>query len=272
LARCTDFWRDLFSDADEGMKGLRSWRGCTEQLLSIMFKNSIFALGVLGLTLTAWGADDYVPMKIIQTAPVTLSHRATDLGITLGKVIISLQVDEQGKLSDYLVTAYSHPLLAESAVQAVKKWSYEPAWIHGHPHSATVDLTFEFESRGLVVVDMTINSYVEMRAIALRPGSYAYGAHKMRDLDRIPNLIKVIQPLYDVGSVKSPTKVSVQFYIDEEGRVRLPAVSRAMNDANEPLAASALQAVSQWRFEPPLAKGSPVLVAASQEFTFQPAP
>ena len=237
-----------------------------------MFKYSLFSLGVLALTLTAGAAEDYVPMKIIQTVPVTPSRRATDFGISRGEVIISLQIDEQGKLSDYLVTAYSHPLLAESAVQAVKKWSYEPAWIRGHPHSATVDLTFEFESRGLVVVDMTINSYVEMQAIALRPGAYAYRAHKMRDLDRIPNLVKVIQPLYDVGSVKTPTKVTVQFYIDEEGRVRLPAVSRAMNEANEPLAASALQAVSQWRFEPPLAKGSPVLVAASQEFNFRPIP
>ena len=62
----------------------------------------------------------------------------------------------------------------------------------------------------------------------------------------------------------------MDFLIDEEGRVRLPAVSRATNEANEELAAAAVTAVTQWRFEPPTAKGKPVLVRAQQDFAFQP--
>jgi outer membrane biosynthesis protein TonB len=35
-------------------------------------------------------------------------------------------------------------------------------------------------------------------------------------------------------------------------------------------AAAAVSAVEQWRFEPPLRKGAPVLVYAQQEFSFHP--
>jgi TonB family protein len=64
----------------------------------------------------------------------------------------------------------------------------------------------------------------------------------------------------------------VEFYIDPQGNVRMPSVSRETIEANEELSAVAIAAVSQWQFDPPLAKGRPVLVLAQQDFTFKPAP
>jgi TonB family protein len=65
-------------------------------------------------------------------------------------------------------------------------------------------------------------------------------------------------------------RVSVGFYIDEQGRVRMPSVSIETNEANEELAAAAVTAVSQWQFETPTCKSRPVLVLAQQEFSFKP--
>jgi TonB family protein len=215
---------------------------------------------------------DYVPMKVIQTDAVIHPRRATDMGVTSGEVHISVQVDETGKLTDLLVTAYTHPLLAESAVQALKRWNYEPAWLHGKPRGATVDLTFIFEHKGLVVVDLTVTSYVQLRDVQLRPNAYTYGARTLRQLDRIPTPTKVVQPAYPVeaGQKQQTAVVTVFFFIDEQGRVRLPAVSRETSEMNDALAAAAVNAVSQWQFEPPLSKGVPVLVAARQDFNFKP--
>ena len=216
---------------------------------------------------------NYVPMKVIQTDEVIYPRRATESGVTSGKVQVSVQVDEHGKLTDQLVTAYTHPALAESAVQALKRWRYEPAWVNGQPRSATVDLVFEFESRGMVVVDMTVHSYVQMRDVRLRPSAYSYGVHTLRQLDRIPTPTKVVQPVYPaVSNAGTMPVITVQFFIDEKGKVRLPAVSRETSEKNDAFAAAAVNAVSQWEFEPPLSRGQPVLVAARQDFNFRPAP
>lgn len=234
-----------------------------------MLKLSILLLAAsLGSRLLAASTPDYVPMKVIQTEPVVVPQRAADLGITTGEVRVAVQVDQDGKLTDYLVTAYTHPSLANSAVQALKKWKYEPAWIAGHPRSAMVDLVFVFESRGLVVVDMSIANTMDVLALNLRPSANSYRAVAMRQLDRIPTPTKVVQPAYAASSVSAPVRVTVHFYIDEKGQVRLPAVSREINEAHEALAAAAIEAVSQWTFEPPMSNGRPVLVAARQDFNF----
>jgi TonB family protein len=60
-------------------------------------------------------------------------------------------------------------------------------------------------------------------------------------------------------------RVSVDFYIDETGVVRMPAVSPRDNIE---LTALSLEALRQWRFEPPTRNGKPVLVKASQVFSF----
>ena len=232
----------------------------------------------VGLTLSTAGlagateATEYVPMKVIQTEPITYPRRATDVGVTRGEVRIAVQVDDDGTLADYLVTAYTHPLLAETAVNALKRWKYEPAYVDGNPRGATVELVFQFENRGLVVVNMTVSSYVEIRDIELRPGAYSYGAKKLGQLDRIPTPSKVVQPVFRPEAVRNgeTAVVTVFFYIDEQGRVRLPAVNRATSESNDELAAAAVNAVAQWEFEPPLSKGQPVLVAARQDFRFRP--
>jgi len=48
--------------------------------------------------------------------------------------------------------------------------------------------------------------------------------------------------------------------------VRLPAVTNP--DVSPYLAEKAVEAVREWKFEPPLSHGAPALVAASEEFSF----
>jgi outer membrane biosynthesis protein TonB len=59
--------------------------------------------------------------------------------------------------------------------------------------------------------------------------------------------------------------VSVDFFIDETGSVRMPAVS-ANDDVH--LTALAIDALRQWKFEPPTHNGRPVLAKAVQVFNF----
>jgi TonB family protein len=92
-----------------------------------------------------------------------------------------------------------------------------------------------------------------------------YHVCSLRDLDRIPTPLHVVAPAAslrpDAGEVK------VEFYIDEQGKVRIP-VARETSDAA--FANAAVDAVSQWQFEPPTSKGKAVLVHAVQIFTIKP--
>lgn len=216
----------------------------------------------------------YLPMKIIQTEPVVYPAEAIQLGIISGQVTVAIQIDESGRLTDHLVVGYTHPKFAERAVAALKKWKYEPAFIEGEARAATAELSFNFEAQGIVVVNLTVSSYMDMRNYQLRSSSFSYRACQLSELDRIPTPAKVVAPvnLLDPTNADQPVTVTVHFYIDEHGHVRLPAVSRESSQRNERLAAAALDAVSHWEFEPPLSHGQPVLVSARQDFNFMPPP
>jgi hypothetical protein len=67
----------------------------------------------------------------------------------------------------------------------------------------------------------------------------------------------------------APT-VLIDFYIDTEGRPRMPVVLRA---AHELYALAAVDALLQWRFVPPRHQGRPRIVRATQLFSFaEPGP
>lgn len=214
----------------------------------------------------------YRPMKIIQTEPAFYPRSLELLGINYGEATVAIQVDDHGVLGDQLVTGYTHKAFAEAATTALKKWRYEPAWLNGERRGVTAELTFKFESQGLTVVNLTPTAYVEIRDYQLRPNSYAYGRCSLSQLDRIPTPVKVVKPMYPLEASNKPrmANVTVTFYIDEEGRVRLPAVSPETSVNDEIFALAAVQAVSEWKFEPPMSNGRPVLVFARQDFNFRP--
>jgi TonB family protein len=219
------------------------------------------------------GLPAYVPIKIDQTTEAVFPRKMVAVGIKSGAASVAIAVDDNGRLTDYLVTAYSHPAFAESAVEAVKKWKFEPARVHGSPRNSKSDITFRFELEGVVVVTLTPLSYGELVRFKIAPESEAYSACTLAQLDRIPNPTKIVNPAYPNQLARSSLggRIHVEFYIDETGRVRMPSVSRETNEASEELSAAAIMAVAQWQFDPPTMKGRPVLVLAQQDFNFKPA-
>jgi hypothetical protein len=59
--------------------------------------------------------------------------------------------------------------------------------------------------------------------------------------------------------------VVLDFYIDTEGRPRMPVVLSAAHDV---YAIAAMEALLQWRFAPPTRQGRPAIVRATQQFSF----
>lgn len=186
-------------------------------------------------------------------------------GVGSGEVRISISVDKDGILRDSLITAYTEQEFADVALSAVKRWRYRPAKAGGNATASRSDLVFEFRSTGVVVQTMS-GAQLRPFYFSSLAERYRYKPCQLRDLDHIPTPVHVVSP--SVNSDEKAHTVIVEFYIDEDGRVRMAAVPREA--AGDVYAAAAVAAVEQWRFEPPLRKGRSVLVLAQQEFKFRP--
>ena len=211
-------------------------------------------------------ASGYVPCKIIEKTPAFYPTRMLCEGVVRGEARLAIEVDPTGQLTDSLVTAYSRAEFADAALRAVAQWRFAPGTVDGKPITSIIWVTFNFETRGVVAYERHIGVPPEK---VWFDDSFAYFPHGVQSLDRKPELLHVTAPIYpkawmDEGRTGS---VTVSFFIDEQGRARMPAVVSSTDDL---LAGSAIAAVKEWRFLPPLHGGQPVLVQAEQVFVFQP--
>jgi TonB family protein len=201
------------------------------------------------------------PTFIPQLSPIMLSQ-----GITGGTLTVAIDVDAEGRLTDCLVLGYTHPALVAPFEEALKTWKFTPARLDGKPIAAQSNVTVNYLAEGAVISQpsvLNVEQYLQ-RAFGHR---LAYKIRLAGELDRIPPPTATVAPKYAKEAEKQGVRgtVRVHFYIDETGAARMPAVE---GEAHPYLSRMAVDAVREWRFEPPTAKGKPVLVAARQDFNF----
>lgn len=211
---------------------------------------------------------EVTPLTIIETEPAEYPADLSRLGILDGWVKVVVGVDETGRLLDALTIGYTHPRFADAAIAALNRWQYRPALVGGRPVATVtqVDLSFHFDSAGARVVTMTMLDYGEQ--LKLRAHKVENKLCSLDQLDGAPIPVVLVNPASSEEEIRrhAGKRVVVGFYIDETGRVRLPTVSYADDDA---VARLALAAVAQWRFEPPTSRHRPVVTRASQVFVFK---
>ena len=207
------------------------------------------------------------PWKIYQTTKAVYPQRLSHNGVTHGEARVRVSIDANGQLLDALVIACTHLDFGDEALRTVKLWHYDPERVNGRAIGVVADIEFEFRVNGTVAIEKLFPAPDQERYSPIDP--FAYKAEGLKGLDRIPTPTHVVPAVYpkewsDRGITGAAT---VQFYIDETGKVRIPVVTATDNPL---LGASAVAAVAQWQFEPPTLKGKPVLVHAEQLFTFHP--
>jgi TonB family protein len=210
---------------------------------------------------------EWQSLKILQTVEPIFPYRLMELTLTEGEARLVIRVDTTGKLAEWLVVGYTQPEFADAAVAAVKQWQFEPARFHGIPVGTISELSFTFSARG-VVVSQSVADIVEAQTLRMFNGRYVFEPCPSAELDRQPEPIAAVAPSYPKALADKGVRgqVTVEFYIDQTGTVRLPSVS--MRD-NVELGSLAVTAVSQWKFTPPTSRGRSVLVKAVQVFDFK---
>jgi TonB family protein len=215
------------------------------------------------------GLADLVVMRSLKTdsfVPPLMNSRLVMAAVSRGRVRIALQVDENGRPMDWLIIAYSHRDLADSTLDVVRRWRFDPVKIENVPVKAQTEFDLDFKGPDVVTIS-TVSDHIELFMRNLAGERLEYRPCTVRELDRIPLLLNVVTPRYSIAARDQGVRgsVEVQFYIDEKGTVRLPAV---LNADRIDIAMAALEAVRQWKFEPPTRNGRPVLISAIQQFDF----
>lgn len=189
--------------------------------------------------------------------PIRLLRR----GVTEGEAVIKISLDQNGKLLDCLVERYTEPEFADLALDAIKQWEFKLR----EPVGVVMGVIFQYRMNGVVAIErFAVDNVIAEERLR---GDYAYQPCPPKELDHRPKPIRVVSPDYPQALEQQGIEgsVAIDFYIDEQGRTRLPA---PLSQENSVLASLATAAMEQWQFEPPTRAGKPVLVHATQRFSF----
>jgi len=223
--------------------------------IGAIFVQSTFAADVADQRLT-----------VIQTSKPSVMPA---VGVPLpasGAVRIIVNVDASGTLVDCMLLDYTNERYANAALDAVKDWQYKPATYRGTPIATRTVLDFAFQTTGQAT-SMTCLDMWDAYLKGIIPEKPIKCVVPMNELDAQPRPIHVVSPALakGAGAQGGSSRVCVDFYIDETGKPRMPAVDVGENDS---MADASLEAILQWRFSPPTSKGRAVTVRATQWFDF----
>ena len=238
----------------------------------------------------------FEPIVVLFDRPIKMPARLRMNEVTAAQAIVLVEVDAKGKLTDWLLLGASHRELIPLCAKSVPTWYFRPARSNGQPVLAqtrvTVNITDDHSKNQFSLMSpqavapvpvgnglsgpvpgppMTYDHRIELPGTGSSTGwngrRFDYQVCPQAGLDHPPVAIKTVVPPYVTEAGKKGTggRIVVHFFIDEQGSVRMPSVP----DASQPeLAALAIKAMKEWKFEPPTSHGQPVLVEVEQEFAF----
>lgn len=210
----------------------------------------------------------FEPLGIVRTVQPLYPERLADRFLDRGEARVMIMVDEHGRLADWIVTGYTHALFAKEALDVLPKWQFQPARFHGRPVPVRTELRFIFRNSGGVrIVPGDLEMRLRVRDIR-RNEIFWRRVCKAEELDRPLDTIVEVAPMPpdQLGAVAREGRVVVEYFIDPEGRVRMPLV---LSSDDEAFTQSVLLAITEWRYETPTCDGQPVLARVAREFNFR---
>jgi TonB family protein len=183
-----------------------------------------------------------------------------------GKATVVFVISQTGDVEGLKVIEATEPEFGLALTAAVETFKFEPALKDGHPTQASLKVEQEFNAfaSGSLVADQELSL---LRYEQKKPAAIV-GADQL-DLPLKPRSRRPpVFPLALRGETNQG-QARIEFLVDEEGHARLPRIAEASDPA---FGYAAVQAVSQWLFEPPKAGGKAVVVRVVMPFTFESRP
>ncbi len=211
----------------------------------------------------------YSQLQVLNQVKPVFPEAVLHLGITEGFAEVVLIVNERGEQRDMIVSVASHKQFGSASVAAIQKWNFIPLQVDGKAQTSRVKVNVDFEYIG--VGQPKYPSIIEEAALRFERDGLFDNISNLGQLDHEPRLIKDVRPVYPENLKKSEKSgmVVVEFFIDPAGNVKAPGIKMATDDE---FAISALAAIKEWKFEPPLKRGRPTYARVYQRFSYNHIP
>lgn len=203
------------------------------------------------------GEGKYIPPKLAKSArPVypTFMRRA---GVE-GRVKVAFEVTVEGRTANVYPVESNNPNFEDAAVDAVSKWTFEPAQVDGRPVRVRMGVPVIFNIQG------GGSSMYRVK----RPKSFPDTLPEVFHFDEPPEVLNVASPVYPLSALREDRegKVKVGFYIGPDGYVEKSAIATS---GGADLDGATIAAVEKLRFKPAIKDGKPSYAALRMEFEFK---
>jgi TonB family protein len=232
-------------------------------------KNLVYRIGGLLLALSACTA--YAAETSHDQLPITLSlvrfvrpefpGIARLEGVAEGSVVVVFSHDLEGQVTDVFALESSHPAFERESVAAVRQWQIGAHEQTGKPCQCAHVIRLVFRAGGIVYLASTpirAETSSELATDSARPDSTVL---TFDNLNSPPKALSRLMPSLSTdstGKLKNGA-VSVTFFVDKQGRVRVPSI---VSTPDLRLGQSLAKAMLQWRYEPPQKHGKAVTALA----------
>lgn len=190
-----------------------------------------------------------------------------------GTVIIDATIGKDGRMEN--VEAVSGPvMLRQSAMDAVKQWTYKPYLLNGSPVEVTTKINVIFtlgdkpmDEQGTAEEDHSHNDSGPAAESAPEAAQNSAPVDA-KSVDLSNNLLTHVDPVYPAAAKKDKINgvVLLSFTIDQDGAPKDIQVEKSLRDDFDQ---SAMDALRQYRWKPFLLNGSPVEIKLKMEFNFK---
>ena len=230
-------------------------------------------LGIVVAAVEAFGGSEEElvhQLGLTKYAPSVFPCILQPEGVLAGSASVIISHDATGRILDILVVKATHPDFGEAVIKAAQAWRFAPLPAGGPRRQCSPVVHYEFTTKGVILVPMGSMT----PDYSFPPFKYAAGSMDLPAFDQLdapPRAIFQPMPRFPPAMIGRAEQgwARVSFYVDENGRVRVPVV---LTESAPAFGDAALVAVANWRFETPRKNGRSVIATARWEFHFGPAP
>jgi TonB family protein len=238
----------------------------------------VFCTLLLALSVPMAGSatiDAYEPVRLTSPLEATIPIELKYLAIPNPEVHFRVLVDAEGKITDYLAIEGTHVGLLPKAEDRLQRAQFKPARLNGEAASGKITVIVTFfdpEQRAwkqggqAAPFGGNVSDAAERRIYSNNPQAYVLAESDPEKLDSPPRLLESkLYRLHAPDEAPKTGNVVVEYYIDHNGKVRLPKI---ISSDDRYLSLSALMSLRETRFHPPRRNGRPTFVHVRQPFHF----
>lgn len=184
-------------------------------------------------------------------------------GHQTGVVTVAIGRDAEGRVTDLLILDSTDGRLTEAVRDAVSEWRFARPANQPSALGPVVPLVrFLFKSDGIAMISPPTG-----RVAGRQAETAPVVLPTLAELDGEVKPLTQVFPQWRSRSreVTADASVTVKYFIDENGRVRVPVV---LESTSPELGEAALHAIAQWQYPPPRVAGRPTIAIDIQTFQF----